>query len=262
MLLTAERIDNIFKEMNGYILELENSPSALGPQYFQDIIANCRKYLNNVSLVISELNRERLEVSGELRKLEAVYALEYDSLIANDNRVKSLANVEDRKATAGFILQDKKKEINELKGQMHTLDIVYKVVYHRNRELNATMAAIKDQRRLMQTEISSGAFYGDERTFKQGAVRVDDFSADELASMLAEPEEAVTQEVESVAEETQKEQNQESKKSGESDITEEDVIHFLDSSAEKVQETKAVKEKEVIVVGDSIEDTLSFLDTL
>jgi len=188
MPLTNERIDAIFGEMNGYVLELAKDPGALGPKYFQDIIATCRNYLNRVSLVISEINRDRLEVSSELRKLEALYALDYDDLLANNDRVKSLSSVDDRKATVGFLLRDQRQKINELQDQMHSLDSVYKVISHRNRELHATMTAIKDQRRLMQTEIDTGAFYGDERAPRSsnGIVPEDDLGEDELAAMLSD----------------------------------------------------------------------------
>jgi len=188
MPLTNERIDAIFGEMNGYVLELAKDPGALGPKYFQDIIATCRNYLNRVSLVISEINRDRLEVSSELRKLEALYSLDYDDLLANNDRVKSLSSVEDRKATVGFLLRDQRQKINELQDQMHSLDSVYKVISHRNRELHATMTAIKDQRRLMQTEIDTGAFYGDERAPRSsnGMIPDEDLGEDELAAMLSD----------------------------------------------------------------------------
>jgi hypothetical protein len=162
-MLTQERIDAIFEEMDGYTLELASEPSMLGPQYFQDIIAKCRGHLNKVSLVISELNRDKLATSSELRKSEALYELEYDNLIANDEQVKRLANIEDRRSTANYLLRTLRQKINTLKDSMHALESVYKVVSHRNRELHATMNAIKDQRRLVTTEISTGAFYGDER---------------------------------------------------------------------------------------------------
>lgn len=193
-MLTDKRVDEIFAEMNGYVLELANEPSMLGPQYFQDKIAICRGHLNKVSLVVSELNREKLEVSGELRRLEAVYAMEYDNLIANDPRVKSLANIEDRKATAGFILREQRGKINGLKDRLANLDGVSRVVSFRNRELQATMTAIRDQRRLMQTELSTGAFYGDERTPKSqrppregnGIALDDEISVAELDALMAD----------------------------------------------------------------------------
>lgn len=196
-MLTKQRVDDIFKEMDVYVLELANDPTALGPHYFQDIIATCRNYLNKVSLIVTEINRERLAVSAELRKLEAVYALEHDDLLANNERVRYLASVEDRKATVNFLLRDQQKQINDLKDQMHQLDAVYKVVSYRNRELHATMAAIKDQRRLVKIEVDSGSFYGDERVPRgyrspSGAMDVEDIedlSEAELAEMVSGSEE-------------------------------------------------------------------------
>jgi len=192
-MLTEERTTAIFEEMDSYVLELASEPSMLGPQYFQDIIAKCRGCLNKVSLVLSELNREKLEVSSELRKLEAAYALDYDDLLANDDAVKRLANIDDRKSTVGYLLRSQRQKINELKDRLHSLDAVYKVATHRNRELHATMNAIKDQRRLMVTEISTGAFYGDERVsrkkeFKEpaGLMAVDDLSDEDLEALLSD----------------------------------------------------------------------------
>lgn len=274
--LTPECVDTIFEEMNSYVLELAKDPGALGPQYFQNIIAVCRNYLNKVSLRISELNYERLEVSSELRKLEALYALEYDDLLTNNVQVKALANVDDRKAAVGFLLREKQIKINELKDQMHALDSVYKVVSHRNRELHATMTAIKDQRRLMQTELSTGAFYGDERV-PRGVVLDEDFNEDELATMLSESIDAkeTSSEAESPEEiklnpdlklinpdpiEPEKAQSDQAK--GSSQVTEEDVLRFLESPEEFLSGTPQQ------VVGQPESDTiksdniLSFLEEI
>lgn len=210
-MITGDRIDAIFEEMNGYVLALASEPGALGPQYFQDIIAKCRGYLNNVSLVISELNHEKLFESSELRKLEATYALDYDNLLANDPAVRSLANIEDRKSTVGFLLRAQRIEINEGKDRLHSLDSVYKVVAHRSRELHATMNAIKDQRRLMVTELSTGSFYGDERTSRRrssdpaSSLPMEDISAEDLAAMMSEPAAGETVEASPVQKEVQSE---------------------------------------------------------
>ena len=190
-MLTSERVDAIFTEMEGYVLELLPDPTALGPQYFRDLIAICRNYQNRVSLVLSELDRERLTLGSELRRLEASYGLEYDHLMANDPRVKSLSNVEDRKSTANYMLRDQRLALNEVKDQLAAAEAVHKVVTHRNRELHATMTAIKDQKRSMQLEITSGAFYGDERnpTNTTGAAKPATsplgISAEELAALLS-----------------------------------------------------------------------------
>lgn len=194
-MLTEERVDTIFKEMDGYVLELVPDPTSLGPQYFRDHIAVCRNYLNRVGLVLNELNRERLYVSGELRRQEASYSMEFDNLLTNEASVKNLDSIEDRKAAAGFRLRAERLKINELKQLTHVLDSVYKVVSFRNRELHATMTAVKDQSKMMNAEIRSGSFYGDERTGSSdrsekrsgGSIVTDDVSAEELAELMAGP---------------------------------------------------------------------------
>ena len=193
-MLTEERVDEIFKEMDGYVLELDPDPTALGPQYFRDKIAVCRNYLNAVGLVQSKLNHERLCVSSELRRQEAAYAMDFDSLLTNEPSVKNLDSIEDRKAAAGFRLRSQRSAINELKQQAHVLESVYKVVSFRNRELHATMTAIKDQSKMMNAEIRSGSFYGDERTDRTeserersgGTIVTDDVSAEELAALMSD----------------------------------------------------------------------------
>lgn len=178
-MLTDDRIDAIFKEMEGYVIELIPDPTSLGPQYFRDLIATCRNYLNRVSLVLSELDRERLSVTSELRKEEALYELDYDDLLATNPQVRAMVAAEDRKATANNLLRTQKIKINGLKELKQRLDSVHKVVTYRNKELHATMAAIKDQKGLMKSEIRSGTFYGDERPNDR-----DEISAEELSNLI------------------------------------------------------------------------------
>lgn len=186
------RVEKIFKQMEGYVLTLESDPSAMGSAYFVDLIAECRNYLNNASLVTSELNRERLQLSSDIRRLEALYQLDYDNLLATDEDVRKLAAIEDRKSTVQHMLRVQKQEIDATKEQLHVAEAVGKVVALRTKELNATMTAIRDQKRLMQTDIQSGAMYGDERTPKNlrhheasGAMATDDIGAEELDALIA-----------------------------------------------------------------------------
>lgn len=162
-MIEADRVEEIFKQMDEYVLELSSDAKDLGAQYFQDKISICRNYLNSVSLVVSELNQEKLSISAEIRKLEALYELEYDNLLATDETVRRLASIEDRKSTIKHMLRKEKQAIDRLKDNLHAVEAVFKVVNHRSKELHATMNEIRDQRRLIQAEIRSGSFYGDER---------------------------------------------------------------------------------------------------
>lgn len=189
-MIPAERIEAIFEQMGTFVLELANDPSSLGPRYFQDLIATCRNYLNSVSLVASELTRAKLSVSSELRKLETVFELEFDHLLSNDPHVKSLANIKDRESMARNQLRAQSTRIEALRDNLKAIEAATKVVSHRNRELHATMDAIKNQRRLMQTEIDTGSFYGDERVRNgspgPGPIGGVEFDEDEINAALSE----------------------------------------------------------------------------
>ncbi len=209
-MINDTRRDAIFDEMNGYILSLD--PSATGPRYFIDKIAICRNYLNNVSLVLSELQRDKLVTSSELNKLQAVIELEGASILATDVHVQRLANIKDRESMVAHMLRDKRARIDFLKDQIHSIDGIMKHVSLRNRELHATMDAIKNQRRFMQIEVSTGSFYGDERLpdhertvgmgfggttgdFGEGEIRalIEQSSADPSPDIAAALEEAAAQ---------------------------------------------------------------------
>lgn len=160
-MINETRRDAIFEEMNGYTLTLD--PSATGPRYFIDKIAVCRNYLNNVSIVLSELQREKLVTSSELHKLQAVIELEGAKLLSTDEHVRRMANIKDRESMVAHMLSEKYRRVNFLKDQLLTVDGLLKHVSLRNRELHATMDAIKNQRRFMHIEVQTGAYYGDER---------------------------------------------------------------------------------------------------
>jgi hypothetical protein len=270
--MTPERVNEIFKEMDVYVLELGSDSKDLGPQYFQERISICRNYLNKVSIVVNEINRERLIVSDQLRKFEALYDLDYDAKLVTDDQIKSLSNVEDRKAAVGYSLRDQKSKINDLKAQMHSLDSVYKVVSYRNRELHATMSAIKDQRRLIQIDVSTGAFYGDERIprstdgmalegegFEEDLSKIlaGDSPSSEKESILVSEESVVLPTVESNCVSVE-----------ERVVTEKDVLNFLNGkegfSGDKLVDTLPVVEEFSLDVkkDKDFEETLSFLENL
>lgn len=170
-MITASRIEEIYAQMNGYVLEL-GDPNAFGPRYFIDKIAICRNWLNAVSLVVSELSRERLMTGQDLRQIEAIFELECARLLSTDETVRRLANIKDRESMVAHLLRDRKQRIDQLKGHMIAIDAVAKAVSHRSRELHSTMDAIKNQRRFMQIEVSTGSFYGDERVPQRGDTAV------------------------------------------------------------------------------------------
>lgn len=193
-MLDEQRVEAIFEEMDKLVIELAADPSCLGSRYFQDLIATCRNYLNRVGLVLNELDRERMSVSAEVRRLEAAYELEHDELLANDQSIKELgSSIEDRKAAVGWRLRQQRAALNQARSRLRDLNAIHKVVAYRNKELHATMTAIRDQKRLMTAELRSGSFYGDERTYQPGADDGLGASAEDLAALMADVQEGAAE---------------------------------------------------------------------
>ena len=187
--MKIERIKEVYAELEQYLVQLHPDPRSLGPLYLNDLIAKTRNYLNAVSLVQLEVHREKQHLSRDLRAREAAYQLSFDDLLANDDRVRRLPSIEDRKATVGVFLRDERQAIEGLKAALQDLEFVDKAVRHRHKELTATMSEIKLQRSLIRDEIDTGAMYGDERVSaheRKPAAPVfgDDMTEEELERLM------------------------------------------------------------------------------
>jgi hypothetical protein len=162
--MDRDRAQQIYDEISGYEVKLEHDPGSLGPRYLNDIICLCRNHINAVSRFVMEVHREKHDLTSALTAEEAAYQVESDDLLANDERVRRLPNIEDRKATVAVLLRDRARRINELRAEIQNLDFVDKAVRHRHKELKDTMTEIRTQRSLMRDEIDTKSFYGDETT--------------------------------------------------------------------------------------------------
>jgi len=160
--MKPERIEEIYNEIGSYSIELHRDPASLGPAYLQDLISKTRGYINQVSLIIQEIHREKSSLETELDAFEAAFLMSSDSLLAEDHRVTRLPNIDDRRAMINMLLRDERSKILGLKNQVKSLGYIDKAVRHRHKELENTMSAIRMQKSLIESELRTGAFYGDE----------------------------------------------------------------------------------------------------
>ncbi len=174
--MKVERFKAIYDEILEYSIKLAADPASLGPKYLNDQIATCRNYINSVTLVLLELHREKHTLMRAMSGEEDILAIESNELLTNDDRVRRLPSIDDRKAAINVLLRDRVAAIAALKRQIQDLDYVEKAVKHRHRELKDTMAEIKLQRALLRDELDTNAFYGDERV-KDGALVTDEDDA-------------------------------------------------------------------------------------
>ncbi len=191
--MQLERVEAIYSALEGMVIELSPDPGARGPGYLQDLISQTRGYLNTVSLYHQEVMREQHALERDLTARESAYELSADVLLADDHRVTRLPNIDDRKAMISTILRDEKISILDLKRGIRELGFVEKVIKHRHKELDNTVAALRMQKSLMDTEVRAGSFYGDESEASRNKggpmgpnMTTVDLDGDELALLLGE----------------------------------------------------------------------------
>jgi hypothetical protein len=188
--MEPKRVDEIYDQIGKFSVELPADAWSLGPKHIHEMISLTRGYINTVSLILQEILQERQNLDRSRHGLEAVFQIESDRLLAEDDRVRRQPNIDDRKSTVNLILRDRLTEIQTLEGQLLDLGYVEKAVRHRYNELKSTMSDIRAQRALIRDAIDSGSFYGDEsgtsRGSSTGAAPNSDFSEDEINRSMAE----------------------------------------------------------------------------
>ncbi len=186
--MKPERVEEIYNELVTLVIELDADPTARGPAYLQDLISKTRGYLNRTSLLLQEVFRERHGLERELDAYETAFQASSDELLADDARVTRLPNIDDRKAMINLLLRDDRAKITDLKRQIKDIAFVEKAVKHRHRELDNTVSSIRMQKSLIDTEIRTGAAYGDESDTSRGTAYGSGIASDidevELARLL------------------------------------------------------------------------------
>jgi hypothetical protein len=167
--MDSNRVDAIYEQIGKFSVELPSDAWALGPKHIHELISLTRGYTNSVSHLLQEILQERQLLDRSKHAAEAVFQIDSDRLLAEDDRVRRLPNIDDRKAVVHLILRERMTEIQTLQGQLLDLSYVEKAVRHRYNELKSTMSDIRAQRALIRDAIDTGSFYGDETVTPRGS---------------------------------------------------------------------------------------------
>lgn len=186
--MTPERAETIYEELEKLVVVLDPDPASRGTAYMQDQISKTRGYLNRTLNFRQEVNRQKQGLERELHGLEAAYEISSSDLLAGDNRVTRLPNIDDRKAMISLLLKEDRRKILDLKGQIKDLGFVEKAVMMVHKELDNTMSAIRMQKSLIDTDLRTGSYYGDESDTARGPKNfaASDIDEEELANLLSD----------------------------------------------------------------------------
>jgi hypothetical protein len=188
-MLNEKRIEEIYDRLPQLVVALDPDPAGRGAPYLQDLISKVRGYLNEVGIYLQEVLRVRGGLESDLEALKSAFEISSNDLMANEAKVSNLPAVQDRIAMINVILRDEYKAILDKRKEVNDISYVEKAVRHRHRELEHTMSAIRLQRSLLQSDLGTGAFNGDENLKSRGDTWDND--PDEIAKILAEEEDEI-----------------------------------------------------------------------
>jgi hypothetical protein len=166
--MDSKRIEEIYDRLPKLIVDLDPDPVSRGHLYLQDQISKVRGYLNEVSVYLQEVIRVKGALESELEALTCAFEINSDELLANNEDVRALPSLQDRRARINVLLREERAVILGQQQEVNGIGHVEKAVRHRHRELEQTMSAIRLQRSLIESDRKTGALYGDESNNSRG----------------------------------------------------------------------------------------------
>lgn len=174
--LPDEVIDHIFDRCEDVHIELDPEPIQRGPHYLNEMVAECRNYTTEFQKYKQLTIREKSKIERHLNRKKSEKELRFNDLMSNDERVTSKSSRADREAMANRILQDLNSQINDLESNLTDLKHVESVLESKLRELRDVNRDIRLQKKLIEDEIETGAFWGDD--FRDEGEDIDTETAD------------------------------------------------------------------------------------
>ena len=184
--MDPRQVDEIFKSLEGLLIELDPDPTVLGPNYIIERVATCRNHINKVSQIRQKLSMERRRLRILLAGEKSVYLVESSRLLASDEEVRKQPNIKDREAVINTRLRENCGRIASLEAELLDLDTVEQPVRMIHDELTRTAGEIRTQRSMINSDRTSGGGYGDEsnNTVRPAPVKDCGLNEDDLALLM------------------------------------------------------------------------------
>ena len=198
-MLQESEIQDIYKEIGEYSIELDPDPTVAGPNYISKQLSLCRNYLNRVALIRVRLSSEKRSIATKLSGENTHLRVERDQLLATNEMVKKQPSIKDREAVVNTLLSARLARIEVLNGDLLDLKGVDAAVEFIHNELIRTSSEIKAQKSLLEVDRYHGTGYGDEspssseRDSKGRPLPPDQSIDDEVANLLKEMDLAITE---------------------------------------------------------------------
>lgn len=196
--IPEERINVIFDRIGEMNIELDDDPIERGPKFLNNMVALCRNYTNEVQKFARECQMHIRQLEHELRVTKADYELQFNDLMAYDPEICALRthSKADREAVANTRLKEEQETINSLELALNDLGHVNTVITSKIHELRDVNRDIRLQMQLIQAEIKTGSFWGNDHDFDAPHISSKDITTLKDDDVFEDPQDEVEGKVE------------------------------------------------------------------
>jgi len=159
--ITIEEIDLIFKEISTFKVDVSTGVG-FNPHILVDKATEVRNYVNRLVYHITEMNHRKLKLSRALNAFRTIYRMRGNELLVNDAAIRSLKSIKDREAAISVTLSEMSHKISVLEAQASELDTILASLALVHRELRDTASDIRNQTKLIELELRTKSYFGDE----------------------------------------------------------------------------------------------------
>jgi hypothetical protein len=153
--MDINEVKNIYDRLSEMQFKVE-SQSMPNPRYLNEKIGECHRYLEEVERDYIKVCREIAVIQQALNNSTAEYEDKKETLISQDEKIKSLPNIRDREARANSSLKEERQTIKNYNNDLAALNGLYRALNLRNKNLNRANQDIKYQIKLMEAQIKLG----------------------------------------------------------------------------------------------------------
>jgi len=199
-------ISYIYDSLDEIDLDSEN-PGVLDPSFYREKLSQVRRALMIVQQLYSKAMRAKTSAQTRLTSRQTRYELLINASLENNEDVKMGQSAPERMARATNRLVDLSNAIRESKNEVEAISNAVKVLGTYNKSLTTISADIKQQARLVETELAIFKGKGGQgepplssQAYKQRVAEIEDkYSATPMASEVVEDDDDIDKEAMSKA---------------------------------------------------------------
>jgi hypothetical protein len=150
--MDAAKKNTVYDRLLGIRMKIDLSQIS-GPAYINEKIWECHSYIEETERFSIEISKEMSAVQQALNNAQSSYETQKETLLVQNEEIKSLPNIRDREARANQCLKKELDAIRNYQNELNDLNNLLKATNLKIKNLNRVNADIKIQLRVIEAQL-------------------------------------------------------------------------------------------------------------